>query len=74
MTSQEKALKKMKLIFDAINSGKITIVYGRYCFDPVNHVYSVDVIYGVLSNLVHEGLGLEIPDLSKMPLAIKRTA
>lgn len=65
MTREEKALRQMKEILDAICSGKVTVVFNQDCFDPVNHLYGAKTILGLFSNLVHEGLGLDIPDLSK---------
>lgn len=66
MTKEQHALTQIKAIFDAMMSGKITIDFNQDCFDSTNHIYGVKSILGLISNITHEGLGLDIPDLSQI--------
>lgn len=60
-----KALKAIRAIIDAWQNGTIHITSVNEDFDPEHHQYDLSVIMGMISNHVHYGLGLEVPDIHK---------
>ena len=59
--SQVRSLKALKSIVDSYYDGRITVTMFSGDFDALNHVYDLNVIMGMISSLVYEGLGLNIP-------------
>lgn len=51
----------IKHIVDSYYEGNIIVTVGNQDCAPLNHVYDLSMIMGMLSNLVYEALNLDVP-------------
>ncbi|MDO5765652.1 MAG: hypothetical protein Q4P84_08145 [Elusimicrobiales bacterium] len=62
MEREERALRAIKAVVDAVDHGSITIAMDPTYFDVHRHIYGINVIRGMIRNHAYAGLGLNIPD------------
>ena len=61
----KKALCIIKNVVDNFFDGNYKITIGKDDFNTNTHTYDISVIMGIISNMAHEGLSLNIPDRTK---------